>query len=55
MSWFSRRFFGGLISMIVISSISLSTMLSNNLLIPYGFIGLLENASTVSGFLKAEK
>jgi hypothetical protein len=31
--------------MIIVSSISLSTMLSNNLLIPYGFIGSLENVS----------
>jgi lipopolysaccharide export LptBFGC system permease protein LptF len=28
--------------MIIVSSISLSTMLSNNLLIPYGFIGSLK-------------
>jgi hypothetical protein len=40
-------FLGGFsaISMIIVSSISLSTMLSNNLLIPYGFIGSLENVS----------
>ena len=31
--------------MIVVSSISLSTMISNNLLIPYGFIGALQNES----------
>ncbi|RZJ72752.1 ATP-binding protein [Flavobacterium sp.] len=31
--------FSAAISMIVVSSITLSTMLSNNLLIPYGFIG----------------
>jgi Na+/proline symporter/nitrogen-specific signal transduction histidine kinase len=37
--------FSAAISMIIVSSISLSTMLSNNLLIPYGFIGSLENAS----------
>jgi hypothetical protein len=34
--------FSAAISMIIVSSISLSTMLSNNLLIPYGFIGLLK-------------
>ena len=37
--------FSAAISMIIISCISLSTMLSNNLLIPYGFIGSLENTS----------
>ncbi|MFT5252534.1 MAG: Na+/proline symporter/signal transduction histidine kinase [Flavobacteriales bacterium] len=37
--------FSAAISMIIVSSISLSTMLSNNLLIPYGFIGSLQNAS----------
>jgi Na+/proline symporter/signal transduction histidine kinase len=37
--------FSAAISMIIVSSISLSTMLSNNLLIPYGFIGSLENSS----------
>lgn len=37
--------FSAAISMIIVSCISLSTMLSNNLLIPYGFIGSLENAS----------
>ena len=37
--------FSAAISMIIVSSISLSTMLSNNLLIPYGFIGSLENVS----------
>jgi hypothetical protein len=31
--------------MIIVSSISLATMLSNNLLIPYGFVGSLENLS----------
>jgi Na+/proline symporter len=38
-------FFGGFsaaISMIIVSSIALSTMLSNNLLIPYGFLGALQ-------------
>jgi len=34
--------FSAAISMIVVSSISLSTMLSNNLLIPYGFLGSLQ-------------
>jgi hypothetical protein len=29
----------------IVSSISLATMLSNNLLIPYGFVGSLENLS----------
>jgi signal transduction histidine kinase len=37
--------FSAAISMIVVSSIALSTMLSNNLLIPYGFIGSLANSS----------
>ena len=37
--------FSAAISMIIVSSISLATMLSNNLLIPYGFIGSLENTS----------
>jgi len=37
--------FSAAISMIIVSSISLATMLSNNLLIPYGFIGSLQNAS----------
>ncbi len=37
--------FSAAISMIVVSSISLSTMISNNLLIPYGFIGALQNES----------
>ncbi|KDN54814.1 ATP-binding protein [Flavobacterium seoulense] len=37
--------FSAAISMIIVSSITLSTMLSNNLLIPYGFIGSLENIS----------
>ncbi|WP_367773253.1 sensor histidine kinase [Flavobacterium sp. WC2421] len=36
--------FSAAISMIVVSSIALATMLSNNLLIPYGFIGSLENS-----------
>ncbi len=38
-------FFGGFsaaISMIIVSSITLATMLSNNLLIPYGFLGSLQ-------------
>ena len=35
--------FSAAISMIVVSSISLSTMLSNNLLIPYTFLGKLRN------------
>ena len=41
-------FFGGFsaaISMIIVSSIALATMLSNNLLIPYGFVGRLRNKS----------
>ncbi|MCL6461454.1 MAG: GHKL domain-containing protein [Flavobacterium micromati] len=37
--------FSAAISMIIVSSIALATMLSNNLLIPYGFIGALENSS----------
>jgi Na+/proline symporter/signal transduction histidine kinase len=37
--------FSAAISMIIVASISLSTMVSNNLLIPYGFIGSLENRS----------
>ena len=37
--------FSAAISMIVVSSITLSIMLSNNLLIPYGFIGSLKNVS----------
>ena len=37
--------FSAAISMIIVSSISLATMLSNNLLIPYGFIGSLQNTS----------
>lgn len=35
--------FSAAISMIIVSSISLSTMLSNNLLIPYTFLGKLKN------------
>jgi hypothetical protein len=31
--------------MIIVSSIALATMLSNNLLIPYGFVGSLQNKS----------
>ncbi|NRT16048.1 Na+/proline symporter/nitrogen-specific signal transduction histidine kinase [Flavobacterium sp. 28A] len=37
--------FSAAISMIIVSSISLATMLSNNLLIPYGFVGSLEDIS----------
>jgi Na+/proline symporter/signal transduction histidine kinase len=37
--------FSAAISMIIVSSIALSTMVSNNLLIPYGFIGSLQNVS----------
>ncbi|GGA65079.1 sodium:solute symporter [Flavobacterium palustre] len=37
--------FSAAISMIIVSSITLATMLSNNLLIPYGFIGSLKNTS----------
>ena len=37
--------FSAAISMIIVSSIALATMLSNNLLIPYGFIGSLKNSS----------
>jgi Na+/proline symporter/signal transduction histidine kinase len=37
--------FSAAISMIIVSCIALATMLSNNLLIPYGFIGSLENIS----------
>lgn len=35
--------FSAAISMIVVSSVTLSTMLSNNLLIPYGLVGSLAN------------
>nr|WP_315171008.1 sensor histidine kinase [uncultured Flavobacterium sp.] len=35
--------FSAAISMIIVSSIALATMVSNNLLIPYGFIGSLEH------------
>jgi Na+/proline symporter/signal transduction histidine kinase len=35
--------FSAAISMIIVASIALATMVSNNLLIPYGFIGSLEN------------
>ncbi|KGO81729.1 Na+/proline symporter [Flavobacterium cauense R2A-7] len=35
--------FSAAISMIIVSSIGLSTMLSNNLLIPYGFLGSLQS------------
>ena len=37
--------FSAAISMIIVSSIALATMLSNNFLIPYGFIGSLANSS----------
>ena len=37
--------FSAAISMIIVSSIALATMLSNNLLIPYGFVGSLQNKS----------
>lgn len=37
--------FSAAISMIVVSSIGLSTMLSNNILIPYGFLGTLKSGS----------
>lgn len=39
--------FSAAISMIVVSSISLSTMLSNNLLIPYTFLGRLKNEEQI--------
>ncbi|MBF7092299.1 GHKL domain-containing protein [Flavobacterium sp. ALJ2] len=39
--------FSATISMIIVSSISLATMLSNNLLIPYGFIGSLQDSSQI--------
>ncbi|WP_294824053.1 ATP-binding protein [uncultured Flavobacterium sp.] len=37
--------FSAAISMIVVSSIGLSTMLSNNILIPYGFLGSLQSGN----------
>lgn len=37
--------FSAAISMIVVSSIGLSTMLSNNILIPYGFLGTLQSGN----------
>ena len=37
--------FSAAISMIVVSSIGLSTMLSNNILIPYGFLGTLQTGN----------
>jgi len=37
--------FSAAISMIVVSSIGLSTMLSNNVLIPYGFLGTLQSGT----------
>lgn len=40
--------FSAAISMIVVSSISLATMLSNNLLIPYTFLGKLNNEEQVT-------
>jgi Na+/proline symporter/signal transduction histidine kinase len=40
--------FSAAISMIVVSSISLSTMLSNNLLIPYTFLGKLNNQEQIT-------
>ena len=41
--------FSAAISMIIVSSIGLSTMVSNNLLIPYGFLGKLKgNEQTIS-------
>lgn len=40
--------FSAAISMIVISSISLSTMLSNNLLIPYTFLGKLNQSNQIN-------
>jgi len=39
--------FSAAISMIVVSSISLSTMLSNNVLIPYTFLGKLKNEEQI--------
>jgi Na+/proline symporter/signal transduction histidine kinase len=38
--------FSAAISMIIVSSIGLSTMLSNNVLIPYGFLGTLQSGTT---------
>jgi len=38
--------FSAAISMIVVSCIGLSTMLSNNVLIPYGFLGTLQTGNT---------
>ncbi|RZJ67337.1 MAG: GHKL domain-containing protein [Flavobacterium sp.] len=40
--------FSAAISMIVVSSVTLSTMLSNNLLIPYGFIGIQADKETTN-------
>jgi Na+/proline symporter/nitrogen-specific signal transduction histidine kinase len=40
--------FSAAISMIVVSSISLSTMLSNNVLIPYTFLGKLKNEEQIT-------
>jgi hypothetical protein len=51
----SDGFLGGFsaISMIIVSSISLATI-SNNLLIPYGFIGSLENCRKKRTVVKLE-
>lgn len=40
--------FSAAISMIVVSSIGLSTMLTNNILIPYNLLGKLKSAETIS-------
>lgn len=40
--------FSAAISMIVVSSIGLSTMVTNNILIPYSLLGKLKNAETIS-------
>jgi len=40
--------FSAAISMIVVSSIGLSTMITNNILIPYNLLGKLKNANTIS-------
>lgn len=47
--------FSAAISMIVVSSIGLSTMLSNNLLIPYGFLGRLQSESQETNTKKIVK
>lgn len=44
-------FFGGLsavISMVIVSTVALSTMLSNNLIIPYGFLGKLTKSKSMN-------